>query len=87
MRFEFDAVLHELADGGAYVAFPGDIRQLFGKGRVKVWATFDGVPYAGSVVNMGAQASGWVCVLCHRGPESHPNPVEQTGWRQAACDH
>lgn len=64
MRFEFDAVLHELADGGAYVAFPGDIRQLFGKGRVKVWATFDGVPYAGSVVNMGLRhPDGSVCYV------------------------
>lgn len=25
----------------------------FGKGRVKVHATFDGVPYDGSLVNMG----------------------------------
>ena len=53
MRFEFDAVLRELPDGGAYVAFPGDIRRIFGRGRVKVNATFDGVPYQGSIVNMG----------------------------------
>ena len=44
MRFEFDAVLHVLPEGGAYVAFPGDIRAIFGRGRVKVNATFDGVP-------------------------------------------
>ena len=53
MRFEFDAVLRELPDGGAYVAFPGDIRRIFGRGRVKVNATFDGVPYQGSIVIMG----------------------------------
>ena len=35
------------------MAFPWDIRKEFGKGRVKVHATFDGVPYDGSVVNMG----------------------------------
>ena len=28
-------------------------RALFGKGRVQVAATFDGVPYAGSLVRMG----------------------------------
>lgn len=26
---------------------------MFGKGRVKVHATFDGEPYDGSIVNMG----------------------------------
>ena len=32
-RYEYDAVLHEMADdGGAYVAFPWDIREEFGKG-------------------------------------------------------
>ena len=31
-RYEYDAVLHEMVDdGGAYVAFPWDIRQEFGK--------------------------------------------------------
>ena len=53
-RYEYDAVLHELPDSGeAYVTFPHDIRQEFGKGRVKVHAEFDGIPYEGSVVNMG----------------------------------
>ena len=64
MRFEFDAVLHELPEGGAYVAFPGDIRQIFGRGRVKVRATFDGIPYEGSIVNMGLRnLDGSVCYI------------------------
>ena len=64
MRFEFDAVLRELPDGGAYVAFPGDIRRIFGRGRVKVNATFDGVPYQGSIVNMGLKhPDGSVCYI------------------------
>ncbi len=37
---------------GAYVEFPYDVRTLFGKGRVKVRATFDGVEYFGSLVRM-----------------------------------
>ena len=63
MLYEYDAVLHESAeDGGAWVAFPWDVRQEFGKGRVKVRATFDGVPYQGSVVNMGVKnPDGSVC--------------------------
>jgi len=50
--------------GGAYVPFPYDIRTEFGKGRVKVHATFDGEPYEGSVVNMGVKNSdGSICYV------------------------
>ena len=64
-QFEFDGVIHEVADnGGAYVIFPGDIRAVFGKGRVKVHAEFDGIPYEGSIVNMGVKdESGNVCYI------------------------
>ena len=37
----------------AYIEVPLDIKAEFGKGRVKVHATFDGEPYDGSVVKMG----------------------------------
>lgn len=48
----------------AYVVVPLDIRQVFGKGRLKVEATFDGVPYSGSVVNMGVKdKEGNVCYV------------------------
>ena len=65
MKYEYDAVLHVQADsGGAYVLFPWDIRQEFGKGRLKVHAEFDGIPYDGSVVNMGLKnPDGSVCWL------------------------
>ena len=63
-RFEYDAVLREIDGGGAYVAFPWDIREVFGKGRVKVRASFDGVPYEGSIVNMGVKnPDGSVCYI------------------------
>ena len=64
-RFEYDAVLREEEDdGGAYVAFPWDIRQEFGKGRVKARASFDGIPYDGSIVNMGVRnPDGSVCYV------------------------
>ncbi len=52
--YAFDAVIQKVPDlDGAYVEFPWDVRQEFGKGRVKVHATFDGVPYDGSLVRMG----------------------------------
>lgn len=54
--FEYEGVIHESPDnGGAYVLFPWDIRKEFGKGRVKVHAEFDGIPYDGSIVNMGVK--------------------------------
>lgn len=63
--FSFDAILTETPEnGGAYVIFPWDIRREFGKGRVKVHALFDGIPYDGSIVNMGVKdAAGQVCYI------------------------
>ena len=52
-HYEFEAILKKVPDlGGAYIEFPYDVREEFGKGRVKVHATFDGVPYDGSLVRM-----------------------------------
>lgn len=64
-KYEYDAILHELPDtGGAYVIFPWDIRKEWGKGRGKVYAEFDGIPYNGSVVNMGLKnADGSICYI------------------------
>ena len=64
-KFEYDEVIHETADnGGAYVIFPWNIREMFGKGRVKVRAVFDGIPYDGSIVNMGVKDSrGNICYV------------------------
>ena len=63
--YSYDAILHENTDnGGAYVAFLWDIRKEFGKGRVKVHATFDGIAYDGSIVNMGLKnADGSICYV------------------------
>lgn len=63
--YEFEAVIYEAEQkGGAYVAFPYDIREEFDRGRVKVHATFDGEPYDGSIVNMGVKnADGSICYI------------------------
>lgn len=52
--YEFDATIiqNENLDA-AYVEVPFDIREIFGKGRLLVHATFDGVPYDGQIVKMG----------------------------------
>ena len=64
-NYVFDAVLQAVPDkGGAYVVFPWDIRAEFGRGRVKVHAEFDGLPYDGSIVNMGVKdEAGEICFI------------------------
>ena len=63
--YEYESLIYEAGKpGGAYVIFPYDVRKEFGKGRVKVHATFDGEPYDGSIVNMGAKNDdGSVCYI------------------------
>ena len=52
--YEFEAEIKKVPDiDGAYVEIPFDVREEFGKGRVSVIATFDGIEYIGSVVRMG----------------------------------
>ena len=51
---EFDAIILQNGNmDAAYVEVPYDIRALFGKGRLLVHATFDGVAYDGQIVKMG----------------------------------
>ena len=46
------------------MVFPWDIRQEFGIGRVKAHAVFDGIPYDGSIVNMGLKNDdGSICYV------------------------
>ena len=63
-QFSAEILASEIGKGGAYLKFPGDIREIFGRGRVKVHATFDGVPYDGSIVNMGVKnPDGSICYI------------------------
>ncbi|MDW7739696.1 MAG: DUF1905 domain-containing protein [Bacillota bacterium] len=51
--YEFEAILIKVPDiDGAYIEIPFDVKTEFGKGRVPVYATFDGEPYQGSLVRM-----------------------------------
>lgn len=63
-QFTAEILASEVGKGGTYVIFPYDIREEFGRGRVKVHATFDGTPYDGSIVNMGVTDSeGRICYI------------------------
>ena len=65
MIYKYNVQIHLVPDkGGAYVEFPYDIRKEFGCGRVKVHVTFDGIPYDGSIVNMGIKNDdGSICYI------------------------
>jgi hypothetical protein len=54
-QYTFCAVIEDAGNGGAYVCVPFDVEQTFGKKRVKVLATIEGVPYRGSLVRMGTE--------------------------------
>lgn len=57
LRFSAIILQNEGMDA-AYVEVPYDIKEMFGKGRLLVNATFDGVCYRGQVVKMGT--SGYI---------------------------
>lgn len=65
MQHQFTSTIERSGDqDAAYVRVPVDIRATYGKGRLRVQATFDGHPYTGSVVNMGVKNDdGSVCYV------------------------
>ena len=65
MTHRFTSIIIQNGDMDAgYIVVPIDIRKEYGVGRLKVQATFDGVPYSGSVVNMGVKdADGNICYI------------------------
>lgn len=53
-KYAFTARIVPGMGGGAGVLFPFDVREEFGtEGKVPVKATFDGVPYSGSLMRCG----------------------------------
>src|SRR5579864_7115449 len=53
-KYKFKAKIEAGDGGGAYVLFPYDTEKEFAtKGRVPVKATFNGVPYSGSLIKYG----------------------------------
>ena len=54
MELKFNAIILQNGNmDAAYIEVPYDIKEIFGKGRLLVNATFDGIPYSGQVVKMG----------------------------------
>jgi len=61
----FEAEIKKVSDlDGAYIEVPIDIKKEFGKGRIKVTATFNNINYDGSIVNMGIKREdGSICYI------------------------
>ena len=54
MQHEFKSTIIQNGQmDAAYIIVPIDIKEVYGKGRLSVHATFDGEPYDGQVVRMG----------------------------------
>jgi hypothetical protein len=52
--YRFTAKIEATDGGGAYVLFPFDVQKEFGtKGKVPIKATFNGVPYTGTLIRYG----------------------------------
>jgi hypothetical protein len=52
--YKFQAIIQPGIGGGAYILFPFDTQQEFAtKGAIPVRATFDGIPYTGSLTACG----------------------------------
>ncbi|HZR57205.1 MAG TPA: YdeI/OmpD-associated family protein [Terriglobales bacterium] len=53
-KYKFKAQILSAGGGGTYILFPHDTEKEFAtKGKVPVKATFDGVPYTGSLIKYG----------------------------------
>ncbi|MBF6124010.1 YdeI/OmpD-associated family protein [Nocardia brasiliensis] len=51
---QFVGTIESALGGGAFVAVPAAVSAALGGGRVPVRATFDGIEYRGSIVDMGS---------------------------------
>ena len=55
MKKTFAATIQNAGGGGAFVEVPFDVEKAFGSKKPKVKATFEGVPYRGTLVRMGTE--------------------------------
>ena len=52
-EYKFNATIQPAGGGGAYVSFPYNVQEEFGKSRVPIQCTIDGEPYRGTMVKYG----------------------------------
>jgi hypothetical protein len=83
-KYAFKATIQEGIGGGAAVMFPYDVEKEFGvKGRVPVNATFNDVPYTGSLVKCGpgSHMVGILKSICEKIGKRPGDTVDVVVWR------
>lgn len=82
----FEATIEAARGGGAFVPVPDEVvAALGGGGRIPVRATFDAVPYRGSVVSMGGRRCiGLLKVIREQLGKGEGDPVTVTVARDGA---
>jgi bifunctional DNA-binding transcriptional regulator/antitoxin component of YhaV-PrlF toxin-antitoxin module len=83
-KYKFRAKIEAGDGGGAYVLFPYDTDKEFAtKGKVPVKATFDGVPYTGSLIKYGhpLHSLGLPKAIRQQIGKSPGDPIEVVVWK------
>ena len=86
-KYKFKAKIQAGDGGGAYVLFPYDTAKEFGtKGKVAINATFDGVPYTGSLIKYGnpLHMLGLLKAIREQIGKGPGDPVEVVLWKDEA---
>jgi hypothetical protein len=83
-KYAFTAKIEPGPGGGAFVIFPYDVEKEFGiKGRVPIQATFEGIPYAGSLMRCGAQQHmlGILKSICEQTGKQPGDKIKVEVWK------
>ncbi|HEY3132271.1 MAG TPA: YdeI/OmpD-associated family protein [Acidobacteriota bacterium] len=83
-KYKFKAKIEAGDAGGAYVLFPYDTEVEFGtKGKVPVKATFNGVPYTGSLIKYGnpQHMLGLLKAICEQTGKGPGDTIEVVVWK------
>ena len=83
-KYKFKTKIEAGDGGGAYVLFPYDTAQEFGtKGKVHVKATFNGLPYTGSLIKYGhpLHSLGMPKAIREQTGKSPGDTIEVVVWR------
>jgi Domain of unknown function (DUF1905)/Bacteriocin-protection, YdeI or OmpD-Associated len=86
-KYKFKAKIETGDGGGAYVLFPYDTEKEFAtKGKVLVKATFDGVPYTGSLIKYGnpQHMLGLLKAIRERTGKAPGDTIEVVVWKDEA---
>ncbi|HKF47577.1 MAG TPA: YdeI/OmpD-associated family protein [Terracidiphilus sp.] len=83
-EYRFRATIEAGEGGGAGITFPYDVEAEFGtRANVRVKATFDGVPYSGSLMNCGnmGHTLGVLKAIREKIGKGPGDPVEVVVWK------